>query len=161
MNITRSGNLILNESRGSSVVRKPLRCSSQMAIAPYGRPGSVADRYKCLLHVHLTFNVRGHWDECAVCPLYLMVTRLGGMAPNRSPRHPLFCHRWFADDVIITCVQWYLRFKLSYRDLAELASELGVRVAPSTILRWVVCYALEFEKCWQAHESFRGTSKIL
>jgi len=83
------------------------------------------------------------------------------MAPNRSPRHPLFCHRWFADDVIITCVQWYLRFKLSYRDLAELASELGVRVAPSTILRWVVCYALEFEKCWQAHESFRGTSKIL
>jgi hypothetical protein len=23
------------------------------------------------------------------------------MAPNRSPRHPLFHHRWFADDVII------------------------------------------------------------
>jgi len=42
------------------------------------------------------------------------------MAPNRSPSHPPFCHRWFADDVIITCVRWYLRFKLSYRDLAEL-----------------------------------------
>ena len=73
------------------------------------------------------------------------------MAPNRSPPSPLFCHRWFADDVIITSsAVVFLRFKLSYRDLAELARELGVRVAPSTILRWVVCYALEFEKCWQA-----------
>ena len=43
--------------------------------------------------------------------------------------------------MIITCVRWYLRFKLSYRDLAELARELGVRVAPSTILRWVVLLA--------------------
>ena len=31
-------------------------------------------------------------------------------------------------------MRWYLRFKLSYRDLAELARELGVSVAPSTIL---------------------------
>ena len=74
------------------------------------------------------------------------------MVSHRSARHPLFRQRWFTDDVIVTCVRWYLRFKLSYRDLSELARELGVRVAPSTILRWVVCYALEFEKCWQAHE---------
>ena len=37
-------------------------------------------------------------------------------------------------------VRWYLRFKLSYRDLAELARELGVSVAPSTILRSYVMY---------------------
>jgi hypothetical protein len=49
-----------------------------------------------------------------------------GMARRHSPRHPLFRQRWFADDIIITCVRWYLRFKLSYRDLAELARELGV-----------------------------------
>ena len=55
------------------------------------------------------------------------------MARRHSPRHPLFRQRWFADDIIITCVRWYLRFKLSYRDLAELARELGVSVAPSTI----------------------------
>ena len=79
------------------------------------------------------------------------------MAPNRSPRHPLFRHRWFADEVIITCVRWYLRFKLSYRDLAELARELGVSVAPSTILRWVVRTS-EFEKCWQAYERPVGDS---
>ena len=36
-------------------------------------------------------------------------------------------------------------------DLAELARELGVSVAPSTILRWVVRYVPEFEKCWQAY----------
>ena len=28
--------------------------------------GSVADRCKYLLRIHLTFNVRGHWDEFAV-----------------------------------------------------------------------------------------------
>ena len=82
------------------------------------------------------------------------------MAQNRSARHPLFRHRWFADDVIITCVRWYLRFKfkLSYREMAELAWELGVCVAPSTILRWVIRYVPEFEKHWQAHERVVGDS---
>jgi transposase-like protein len=81
-----------------------------------------------------------------------------GMARRHSPRHPLFRQRWFADDIIITCVRWYLRFKLSYRDLAELVRELGVCVAPSTILRWVVRYVPEFEKCWQAYERPVGDS---
>jgi hypothetical protein len=54
--------------------------------------------------------------------------QIPGMVHPHSLRHPLF-RRWFADDVIITCVRWYLRFKLSYRDLAELARELGVSVA--------------------------------
>jgi transposase-like protein len=80
-----------------------------------------------------------------------------GMAPHHSPRHPLFHQRWFAD-IIITCVPWYLRFKLSYRELAELARELGVSVAPSTVLRWVVRYVPEFEKCWQAYERPVGDS---
>ena len=81
-----------------------------------------------------------------------------GMARPHSARHPLFRQRWFADDIIITCVRWYLRFKLSYRDLAELARELGVSVAPSTILRWVIRYVPEFEKCWQAYERPVGDS---
>jgi transposase-like protein len=78
--------------------------------------------------------------------------QIRGMAHPHSLRHPLFRRRWFTDEVIITCVRWYLRFKLSYRDLAELTRELGVSVAPSTILRWVVRYVPEFEKCWQAYE---------
>ena len=75
-----------------------------------------------------------------------------------SLRHPLFRRRWFTDEVIITCVRWYLRFKLSYRDLAELARELGVSVAPSTVLRWVVRYVPEFEKCWRVYERPVGDS---
>ena len=82
----------------------------------------------------------------------------GAKARRHLPRHPLFRQRWFADDIIITCVRWYLRFKLSYRDLAELARELGVSVAPSTILRWVIRYVPEFEKCWQAYERPVGDS---
>jgi transposase-like protein len=51
-----------------------------------------------------------------------------------------------------------LRQLLSYRELAELARELGVSVAPSTVLRWVVRYVPEFEKCWQAYERPVGDS---
>ena len=75
-----------------------------------------------------------------------------------SLRHSLFRRRWFTDEVIITCVRWYLRFKLSYRDLAEMARELGVSVAPSTVLRWVVRYVPEFEKCWRVYERPVGDS---
>jgi hypothetical protein len=45
--------------------------------------------------------------------------QIRGMAHPQSLRHPLFRRRWFADDFFITCVRWYLRFKLSYRDLAQ------------------------------------------
>jgi transposase-like protein len=37
-----------------------------------------------------------------------------------------------------------LRFKLSYRDLAQIMDELGVSVVPCTILRWVIRYSVEF-----------------
>ncbi|MBV9034115.1 MAG: IS6 family transposase [Acidobacteriaceae bacterium] len=81
------------------------------------------------------------------------------MAQNRrKARNPLFAKRWFADDVIILCVRWYLHFQLSYRDVAEIAWELGVVVSPSTILRWVVRYAAEFEQRWQKFERPVGRS---
>lgn len=57
------------------------------------------------------------------------------MRRKSRTRNPLFAKRWFSDDVIILCVLWTLHFQLSYRDLAEIAWELGVLVAPSTILR--------------------------
>jgi len=73
--------------------------------------------------------VRGHWDEFAVA-IRARGAKARGMARRHAPRHPLFRQRWFADDIIITCVRWYLRFKLSYRDLAELARELGRQRRP-------------------------------
>jgi transposase-like protein len=55
-------------------------------------------------------------------------------------------------------VRWYLRFKLSYREMAEITRELGVLVAPSTILRWVVRYAEEVSRLWQRFERPLGRS---
>jgi len=78
--------------------------------------------------IYLTFHVRGHRDEL---PVALEPLR----HPIRGMAHPL-----------------------SYRDLAELARELGVSVAPSTILRWVIRYVPEFEKRWQAYERPVGDS---
>jgi transposase-like protein len=80
------------------------------------------------------------------------------MRKREAGRNPLFAKRWFSDEVIITCVRWYLRFRLSYRDLASLAAELGVAVAPSTILRWVVRYTEEFIRRWVPFEMAVGGS---
>src|SRR5690242_265008 len=60
--------------------------------------------------------------------------------------------------MIVTCVRWYLRFRLSYRDLASIAAELGIPVAPSTILRWVVRYSEEFVRRWEPYELVVGRS---
>jgi transposase-like protein len=43
------------------------------------------------------------------------------------------------------CVRWYLRFKLSFRDLAEMMAERNLSMAHTTIMRWVHHYAPEFE----------------
>jgi hypothetical protein len=49
------------------------------------------------------------------------------MCQNRQKsRDPLFAKRWFSDDVILASVSWYLRFKLSYRDLAQIMAQMGV-----------------------------------
>ena len=73
-------------------------------------------------------------------------------------RNLLFAKRWFTDSVIVTCVRWYLRFRLSYRDLAAIAAELGAPVAPSTILRWVVRYTAELVRRWKPFELTVGRS---
>lgn len=47
----------------------------------------------------------------------------------------LFAGRHFDRDVIILCVRWYLRYKLSLRDLVEMMAERGLSLAHTTILR--------------------------
>src|SRR5438309_7705544 len=63
-----------------------------------------------------------------------------------ADRSALFRGRHFADDVIILWVRWYLRYSLSYRDLAEMMSERHLSVDPSTIWRWVQRYAPELNE---------------
>jgi transposase-like protein len=60
----------------------------------------------------------------------------------------LFAGRHFERNVIILCVRWYLRYKLSLRDLVEMMAERGLSLAHTTILRWVKRYTPEFVKRW-------------
>src|SRR3984893_1797665 len=70
----------------------------------------------------------------------------------------LFEGRHFDREVIILCVRWYLRFKLSLRDLVEMMAERGLSMAHTTIMRWVQRYAPEFEKRWHRFARAVGQS---
>jgi transposase-like protein len=70
----------------------------------------------------------------------------------------LFAGRHFDRDVIILCVRWYLRYKLSLRDLVEMMAERGLSLAHTTILRWVQRYAPEFVKRWNRFGTPTGQS---
>ena len=61
----------------------------------------------------------------------------------------LFKGRHFEREIIILCVRWYLRFKLSFRDLVEMMAERGIdpwrtRRSCAGSQRYVP----EFEKRW-------------
>jgi len=70
----------------------------------------------------------------------------------------LFKGRHFDREVIVLCVRWYLRCKLSYRDLVEMMAERGLSLAQTTIMRWVHDYAPEFERRWNRFASPAGSS---
>lgn len=70
----------------------------------------------------------------------------------------LFAGRHFDRDVIILCVRWYLRYKLSLRDLVEIMAERGLSLAHTTILRWVQRYTPEFVKRWNHFATSAGQS---
>ena len=62
-----------------------------------------------------------------------------------------FKWRHYQGEIIILCVRWYLRYGLSYRDLAEIMSERGLTVVHTTIFRWVQRFAPEIDKKCRAH----------
>ena len=70
----------------------------------------------------------------------------------------LFAGRHFDREVIMLCVRWYLRFKLSLRDLVEMMAERGLAMAHTTIMRWVQHYTPEFERRWHRHALVVGRS---
>ncbi|WP_373683140.1 IS6 family transposase [Paraburkholderia sp. UYCP14C] len=70
----------------------------------------------------------------------------------------LFGGRHFDREIIILCVRWYLRYKLSLRDLVEMMAERGLSLAHTTILRWVRRYTPEFVKRWNRFATAAGRS---
>jgi transposase, IS6 family len=68
----------------------------------------------------------------------------------------IFKRRRFPVAIKLLCLHWYCKYGISYRDLAEMMSERGVAVDPSTIYRRVQRYAPEIEKRvlrYQGHRS--------
>jgi transposase, IS6 family len=55
-------------------------------------------------------------------------------------------------------VRWSCKYGISYRDLAEMMEERGVSVDPSTIFRWVQCYAPEIERRVRQYQGSRSGS---
>ena len=70
----------------------------------------------------------------------------------------LFEGRHFDREIIVLCVRWYLRFKLSFRDLVEMMAERGLSMAHTTIMRWIHHYAPEFERRWNRFARPAGPS---
>ena len=70
----------------------------------------------------------------------------------------LFKSRHFDREVLVLGVRWYLRFKLSYRDLVEMMAERGLSIVHTTIMRWVHHSSPEFNRRWNRFARPAGTS---
>ena len=53
----------------------------------------------------------------------------------------LFKWKHFLPEIIILCLRWYLKYKLSFRDLVEIMAERGFSQVHTTIMRWVHEYS--------------------
>jgi hypothetical protein len=63
-------------------------------------------------------------------------------------RDAIYRCRRFSAETIELCVRWYITYRLSYRDLAAMMAERDVIVTHTTIMRWVLRYAPEYECRW-------------
>ena len=64
----------------------------------------------------------------------------------------------FEREIILWAVRWYIAYPISYRQLEEMMGERGVAVDHSTLNRWVIKYAPEFEKAFRRHQRPVGRS---
>src|SRR5262245_34316965 len=56
----------------------------------------------------------------------------------------------FPPDLIALAVRWYLRYRLSYADVAELLAERGIPVDPSIMYDWVREFAPLYKEAARA-----------
>jgi transposase-like protein len=86
-------------------------------------------------------------------------TRLGGQrwrCPECRRRftarsRSAFSRHGFADEVIGLSIRWYIRYRLSYADVAEWLAERGIMVSRSTIYRWVQRFLPLFAEDARSH----------
>jgi transposase, IS6 family len=73
---------------------------------------------------------------------------------HKSP----FKWRHFEPAIILLCVRWYCRYRLSHRDREEMMCERGLSVDHTTVFRWVQRYAPEINKRMRPYLKMSGTS---
>src|SRR3712207_1826855 len=84
--------------------------------------------------------------------------RCTGCGRRRSARTgSAFSGYRFPEEVIALAVRWYLRYRLSYAEVAEMLAERGVAVDPSTIYDWVQAFTPRFLAAARAHRARAGT----
>jgi putative transposase len=54
----------------------------------------------------------------------------------------------FPQDIILTCIRWYVAYPLSTRHVEELMRERGVPVDHATVNRWVIKYSPQLEEAF-------------
>jgi len=64
---------------------------------------------------------------------------------NRKSEN-LFKWKHFFSEIILLCIRWYLKYKLSFRDLVEMMAERGLSIVHTTIMRWVHQFSPEINK---------------
>jgi putative transposase len=64
----------------------------------------------------------------------------------------------FPQEIILTCVRWYVAYPLSYRHVEELMEERGVSVDHATINRWVLRYSPLLEEAFHYRKRLVGRS---
>ena len=64
----------------------------------------------------------------------------------------------FGREIILWAMRWYVAYPISYRQLEEMMGERGVAVDHSTLNRWVIKYAPEFEKVFPRRQCPVGRS---
>ncbi|USK31799.1 IS6 family transposase [Bacillus sp. F19] len=62
-----------------------------------------------------------------------------------------FKWKQYQPEIILLTVRWYLRYKLSFRDLVEMMEERGLSIVHTTIMRWVHQYSPELDKRIRCH----------
>jgi IS6 family transposase len=58
----------------------------------------------------------------------------------------VFKWKHYEADLILLTVRWYLKYCLSYRDVAEMMKERGLNISHTTIMRWVHEFGPEIDK---------------
>ena len=69
-----------------------------------------------------------------------------------------FKGRHFDSSVILTCIRWYCKYALSYRDIEEMIIERGIEVDHTTIYRWIYKYSPELDKRISSYRGYKHTS---